>query len=117
MGIMGGNRSTLTPLILYIHCYLLSYLTFIDYVFKLKASLPLGVHFFCLPKRNRTKEKGTLIALLPKTKLCGGVGDNSLRSNTRPLIPPNSIIFGGDNMGIKGIKSIHTDPIDLHKIV
>jgi hypothetical protein len=33
----------------------------------LSSTLPLGVHFFCLPKRNRTKEKGTLIALLPKT--------------------------------------------------
>jgi len=50
-------------------------------------------------KRNRTKEKATLIALLPKIKLCGGVGENSLRSDTRPLNPPNSLIFGGDNMG------------------
>jgi len=62
-------------------------------------SLPLGVHFFCVAKRNRTKEKATLIALLPKTKLSGGVGEYSLRSDTRLLHPPNSLVFGGDNMG------------------
>jgi hypothetical protein len=37
-------------------------------------SLPLGVHFFCVAKRNRTKEKAT-------------------------LIPSNRLVFGGDNMG------------------
>jgi len=62
-------------------------------------SLPLGIHFFCVAKRNRTKENATLIALLPKIKLSGGVGKTRYRSNTCPLIPPNSLIFGGDNMG------------------
>jgi len=37
-------------------------------------TLPLGVHFFCVAKRNRTKEKATLIALYPKTKLFSGRG-------------------------------------------
>tara|TARA_R110001592_G_scaffold170807_1_gene408526 strand:- start:375656 stop:375817 length:162 start_codon:yes stop_codon:yes gene_type:complete len=50
-------------------------------------------------KRNRTKEKATLIALLPKTKLFDGVDENSLRSDTHPLIPSNRLFFGGDNMG------------------
>ena len=86
-------------------------------------TLPLGVHFFCVAKRNITKDKyagaylkcaatplgveyrdvfhskATLIALFPKVKLCGGVDENSLRSDTRPLNPPNSLIFGGNNMG------------------
>tara|TARA_R110001606_G_scaffold399222_1_gene582280 strand:+ start:1943 stop:2113 length:171 start_codon:yes stop_codon:yes gene_type:complete len=53
-------------------------------------------------KRNRTKEKATLIALIPNTKLCGGVSENSLRSNTRPLNPPNSLVFGGDKKGSEG---------------
>jgi hypothetical protein len=63
------------------------------------STLQLGVHFFCVAKRNRTKEKATLIACFPKTKRFDGVDENSLRSNTHPLIPPNSLVFGGDNMG------------------
>jgi len=53
-------------------------------------------------KRNRTKEKATLIACLPKAKLFNGVDENSLRSDTHPLIPSNSLIFGGDKMGMWG---------------
>tara|TARA_R110001606_G_scaffold399222_1_gene582279 strand:+ start:1661 stop:1861 length:201 start_codon:yes stop_codon:yes gene_type:complete len=59
--------------------------------------------------------KASLIALSPyiqKLNYLMGVDENSLRSNTRPLHPPNSLVFGGDNMGIKDIKPIHTDPID-----
>jgi hypothetical protein len=55
-----------------------------------------------LPKRNRTKEKGTLIALLPKIKLSGGADENLLRSDTHLLYPPNSLFFGGDQMGRGG---------------
>jgi hypothetical protein len=42
-----------------------------SFYFKVVRS-PLGIHFFCVAKRNRIKEKATLIALLPKTKLYGG---------------------------------------------
>jgi hypothetical protein len=87
------------------------------------VSLPLGVHFFCVTKRNRTKDKyagaylkrgattigvkymdvfhtkATLIALFPKTNRFDGVNENSLRSDTHPLLPSNSLFFGGDDMG------------------
>ncbi len=60
--------------------------------------LPLGVHFFCVTKRNRTKQKASLIALFPKIKLCVGVDNNSLDLDTCPLMPPNSLVFGGNIM-------------------
>jgi hypothetical protein len=73
-------------------------------VFVISLSLPLGVHFFCVAKRNRTKDKyagaylkrgatptgvkymdvfhtkATLSALFPKTKLFSGRGRKLIRS-------------------------------------
>jgi hypothetical protein len=92
-------------------------------VFVISLSLPLGVHFFCVAKRNRTKDKyagaylkrgatptgvkymdvfhtkATLIACIPKLSHLLGVDENSLGSDTRPLTPSNRLFFGGDKMG------------------
>ena len=93
-------------------------------LFVISLTLPLGVHFFCVAKRNRTKDKyagaylkrgatpigvkymdvfhtkATLIALFPKTKLFSGRGRKLANAQTLVhFIPPNSLFFGGDNMG------------------
>jgi len=63
-------------------------------LFSIKAgTLPRGVHFFCLPKRNEPKKRAPDIAFIQKLTLFDGVVENSLRSDTRPINPSNKPNF------------------------
>jgi hypothetical protein len=58
---------------------------------------PHGVHFLRAQKTNQKRAPN--ITLTPKSNLICGAVENSLRSNTRPLIPQINLDFGGDMMG------------------
>ena len=61
---------------------------------------PHGVHFLRAQKTNQKRAPD--IALFPKPKLICGAVENSLRSDTRPLLPQIKLNFGGDMMGVGG---------------